>query len=160
MKPGVILLVILVATACRDEARPAGGSGYAESQPAPAGEARAPVERAEGENDEPQGERRAAAAGVRKDVPPAEVGEGHPGTIVFIDADGEKESRDAGDVPASIAWAEIDGERRPVVRIEVAESNGAAEITRYGEDGRVLDRTFEERSPPESSRADAGTFLE
>jgi hypothetical protein len=69
------------------------------------------------------------------DAPPK-----HPG-IVFVDDDGSERSEPAWDLPESIAWATLDGERIPVVRVEQTGSGDFIEITRFGPDRRFVDRT-------------------
>ena len=64
----------------------------------------------------------------------------HPGTILFVDLDAKtEEERPADTVPESIAWAQADGQRVPVVRIESGMMGTSREIKRYGPDGVLLE---------------------
>jgi hypothetical protein len=74
----------------------------------------------------------------------------HPGTIVFVDPEGREESRSVAEVPESIAWVEVAGDRLAVVRIESRSAADRLEIVRYGVDGRILDRTIGTGSPQPS----------
>lgn len=70
----------------------------------------------------------------------------HPGQITFVKADGSESTRPAAQVPESIAWATLDGQRVPVVRVVQHRAGPAdaplrVEIVRYAADGRELDRT-------------------
>jgi hypothetical protein len=71
---------------------------------------------------------------------PATAPATHPGSILFVDLDAEtEEPRSADAVPESIAWAQVDGQRVPVVRIESGMRGSSREIKRYGPDGELLE---------------------
>jgi hypothetical protein len=80
------------------------------------------------------------AAGAAPDARATATG-GHPGTIVFVDADGSERSQPASEVPDAIAWATVNGTRVPVVRVVRTGTSQRIEIARYGADGQVLERT-------------------
>lgn len=75
-----------------------------------------------------------------------EVPRAHPGTVVFVGADGREESRPVAEVPESIAWYDGAGGRVPVVRVVRSGPDGYAEIKRYGPSGELLDVT--RQAPP------------
>lgn len=70
----------------------------------------------------------------------------HPGTIVFADETaGTQHERPASEVPESVAWAELAGERVPVTRV-VSHTNGDQRTIRsYAADGRLLASTVQVR---------------
>ncbi|MGK0358379.1 MAG: hypothetical protein ACI9U2_000666 [Bradymonadia bacterium] len=72
----------------------------------------------------------------------------HPGTIVFVDADGSESSRPMAEVPESIAWGQIGARRIPIVRVVRTAGGGVMEITRYGPGGEEVDRTIGPVPPP------------
>ena len=73
------------------------------------------------------------------------TGDAHPGAVAFEDeSDGRSWTEDAAGLPQTIAWAEAeDGGWAPVTRVV----RSGPEVTRYGEDGGVLDITVQ-RPPP------------
>ena len=73
----------------------------------------------------------------------------HPGTIVFVDdASGTARTRSAAEVPETIAWATVDGERLPVVRVVAITVGPQRTLRSYGPDGRLLSSTVQVRRPP------------
>lgn len=71
-------------------------------------------------------------------------GERHPGKIVHDDkVDGRVWTRSAGEVPVGIAWADVDGQWIPVVRIEITGTADRRTMTAFGVGGRVLQRTVQ-----------------
>jgi len=70
----------------------------------------------------------------------------HPGHIVFEDTDrGTSNTRSADTVPEGVAWATVDGEQCPVVRV-VATTRGRKRTLRsYGIDGALLTSTVQVR---------------
>lgn len=103
-----------------------------------------------------------SVAGARADAAPAAPQEGavvngsvspdghpHPGTIRHVDRIRDKEwTEPAADVPQSIAWVQVGASWRAVVRIEVAGDDARRCITRFGEDGAMLDTTYQIAQPP------------
>ena len=68
--------------------------------------------------------------------------ETHPGEITFIDhSTGETRISAASDVPETIAWATVDGEKVPIIRVESHVMGNRREIHRYGADGALVDST-------------------
>ncbi len=69
----------------------------------------------------------------------------HPGTIVFVDAEtGTERSEPAAQVPESIAFAQVDGQAIPVVRVVAAVEGPHRTIRSYGIDGRLLSTTYQQ----------------
>jgi hypothetical protein len=67
----------------------------------------------------------------------------HPGTIVFVDkVEGTTWTKQASDVPQSIAWARLSGGWTPVVRVEITGTKGQREFFSFGPDGQFLESTF------------------
>ncbi|MEL6349928.1 MAG: hypothetical protein AAFV53_42895 [Myxococcota bacterium] len=79
----------------------------------------------------------------------AEALDAHPGEITFIDhGTGETKIRDAAEVPETIAWATVGGERVAVVRVESRVMGDRREIQRYTADGTMVDSTVSTPRPP------------
>ena len=71
-------------------------------------------------------------------------GKKHPGEIVHEDlTEGRKWTRKASEVPQSIAWVEVKGDWRPVVRIEIIGTVGRRHISKFGADGALLETTVQ-----------------
>jgi hypothetical protein len=69
-------------------------------------------------------------------------GDRHPGQIVYDDhVEGRTWTRNAIDVPATIAWVMVRGRWRPVVLVEIDGAGQHREITTYGPDRELLERT-------------------
>jgi hypothetical protein len=68
----------------------------------------------------------------------------HPGQIVFVDETaGTERTRPVAEVPESIAWAEVDGERIPVTRVVARVAKTQRVIRSYGADGELLSSTVQ-----------------
>jgi len=68
----------------------------------------------------------------------------HPGSIFNDDkVHGRTFTQKAADVPQSIAWVEVDGTWRAVVRIVVTGVADRLEITQYAADGTRLKATYQ-----------------
>jgi hypothetical protein len=77
------------------------------------------------------------------------TGERHPGEIVNDNkVDGRTYTKSAADVPKTIAWVKVDGTWQAVVKIEVTGTSDRLEITQYGVDGKMLQRTIQAPPPP------------
>ncbi len=75
------------------------------------------------------------------------TGQKHPGEIVHDDkVDGRTWTRNAADVPPTIAWVEVAGTWVAVVRIEITGSAEARRFTKFGPDGQMLETTIQ--APP------------
>lgn len=75
-------------------------------------------------------------------------GKPHPGRISHTDqVTGRAWTDPAGDGPQSVAWARKDGQWVPVVKIILTGSGDRREITKYGPEGEVLERTQMIASP-------------
>jgi len=75
------------------------------------------------------------------------AGETHPGEILHEDKiDGRTWTRAAGEVPLTIAWVEVNGTWKPVVRIEITGTADQRRITKFGADGQMLETTIQ--APP------------
>ncbi|MEL6349927.1 MAG: hypothetical protein AAFV53_42890 [Myxococcota bacterium] len=73
----------------------------------------------------------------------------HPGTIVFVDeTNGTERARPAAEVPDTVAWATVDGEKRAVVRVIAVTAGQQRTLRSYGTDGRLLSSTVQVRRPP------------
>ena len=67
----------------------------------------------------------------------------HPGTIVFEDeVRGTSEEKDASSVPETVAFAEVDGELVPVVKVVMSQQGDEIAIRSYGADGALLTSTI------------------
>lgn len=103
-----------------------------------------------------------AAACRSEKTPPAEenppmssanspAGDPHPGSIVHDDkVAGRVWTKRADEVPTSIAWVEVEGKWVPVVRIEITGSPERREFTKFGPDGRFLEKSVQ--APPRGRR--------
>jgi hypothetical protein len=81
------------------------------------------------------------------------TGEPHPGQIVHEDkVDGKKWTRAAAEVPVSIAWVEVDGTWKPVLRIEITGTPDQRRITKFGTGGEMLETTIQAPPPPYPSK--------
>lgn len=70
----------------------------------------------------------------------------HPGMIVFVDAErGTERQRPAAEVPETVAWATVDGERIPVARVVSTAAGDQRTLRSYAEDGRLLTSTVQVR---------------
>lgn len=77
------------------------------------------------------------------------TGEPHPGKIVHDDkVDGRTYTKSASEVPQSIAWVEVDGAWKAVVRIEITGTKEQRRITKFGVDGHELETTIQAPPPP------------
>src|ERR1041384_6231380 len=77
------------------------------------------------------------------------TGEPHPGQIVHDDkVDGKTWIRAAADVPVTIAWVEVGGTWKAVVRIEITGTPEQRRITKFGTDGQMLESTIQAAPPP------------
>jgi hypothetical protein len=77
------------------------------------------------------------------------AGETHPGQIVHDDkADGRTWTRAAAEVPMSIAWVDVNGTWKPVVRIEITGTPAQRRLTKFGTDGQMLESTIQAPLPP------------
>jgi hypothetical protein len=83
-------------------------------------------------------------------------GETHPGEIVHDDkVDGRTWTKKAEEVPQTIAWVEVEGEWKAVVRIEITGTPDRRRITKFGADGDMLESTLtapRPGPPPRGSR--------
>lgn len=71
----------------------------------------------------------------------------HPGQILFEDRiENRQWTRQANEVPESIAWVENENQWYPVVRIEITGTTEQRRITKYGENDTFLETTIQ--SPP------------
>lgn len=63
----------------------------------------------------------------------------HPGTIVIENQlDGTRQEQAVDQVPADVAFVELDGQPVPVVRIVLSGHGDQRRIESFGEDGRLL----------------------
>ncbi len=81
-------------------------------------------------------------------------GDKHPGEIVHEDkVDGRTWTKQASEVPPTIAWVRVDGAWKPVTRIEITGAPEQRRITKLGQDGAILETTIQQRKPrPAPSR--------
>lgn len=85
------------------------------------------------------------------------AGDRHPGEILHEDKiDGRTWTRSAAEVPPTIAWVEVDGAWKPVVRIEITGTPEHRRFTKFGADGQMLETTIQ-APPPPPPRAPAPT---
>jgi hypothetical protein len=76
------------------------------------------------------------------------TGEAHPGRIVHDDkVDGRTWTVAAADVPKSIAWVDVNGTWKAVVRIEITGTPDQRRITKFGTDGQMLETTIQAPAP-------------
>ena len=77
------------------------------------------------------------------------TGEPHPGQIVHDDkVDGRTWTAAAANVPRTIAWVDVNGSWKAVVRIEITGTSEQRRITKFGADGQMLETTIQ--APPPS----------
>lgn len=75
------------------------------------------------------------------------AGDKHPGQIVHDDKiDGRTFTKQADEVPVTIAWVEVEGIWKPVTRIEITGSRERRSITKFGTNGDMLETTV--AAPP------------
>ncbi len=71
----------------------------------------------------------------------------HPGKIVFVDQDaGTEQVKSADQVPASVAFASVEGSQVPVTRIVSSVRGDQRVIHSYDEGGRLLLSTVQVRA--------------
>ncbi|WP_414553522.1 hypothetical protein [Anabaena sp. CCY 0017] len=71
----------------------------------------------------------------------------HPGQILFEDrVDNRQWTKQADEVPQTIAWVNVEGEWHSVTRIEITGTVEKRRITKYGQNGDFLETTIQ--SPP------------
>jgi hypothetical protein len=76
------------------------------------------------------------------------TGESHPGQIVHDDkVDGRTWTAAAVDVPNTIAWVDVNGTWKAVVRIEITGTPDQRRITKFGTDGQMLETTIQAAPP-------------
>jgi hypothetical protein len=74
----------------------------------------------------------------------------HPGQITFVDATaGTERTEAAAQVPETIAFVTVEGQKVPVVRVVARTARDRREIQSFGADGRLLKTTYQSR-PPEA----------
>ncbi len=79
------------------------------------------------------------------------AGEPHPGEILHEDrVTGRTWTARASDVPQGIAWVRVGERWEPVVRIEITGTADQRRITKYGQDGTMLESTVQ--APPVGPR--------
>ncbi len=77
------------------------------------------------------------------------AGDKHPGEILYDDqVDGRQWTRQATEVPQTIAWVEMDGTWEAVIRIEITGTPGQRRISKFGKDGAFLESTVQSPPPP------------
>jgi hypothetical protein len=77
------------------------------------------------------------------------TGENHPGEIVYEDRVEKRTwTRNAADVPPTIAWVEVAERWRPVVRIEIVGAGDQREITKFGPNHEFLESTTARMGTP------------
>ena len=75
-------------------------------------------------------------------------GDKHPGEISFEDQiDGREWTRPAAEVPQGVAWVQVDGQWRPVLRVVSAGTAEMRSITKFGPEGAFLETTTQARPP-------------
>ena len=80
-------------------------------------------------------------------------GEPHPGQIVHDDkVDGKTWTRSAAEVPPTIAWVQVGGVWKAVVRIEITGTAERRRFTKFGADGEMLETTIQGPAPPARPR--------
>jgi hypothetical protein len=80
------------------------------------------------------------------------AGDKHPGQIVYEDhVEHRSWTRNAVDVPATIAWVIVGARWRPVVLIEIDGAGQRREITTYGPNRELLEHTSAELAAPPRS---------
>jgi anionic cell wall polymer biosynthesis LytR-Cps2A-Psr (LCP) family protein len=74
-------------------------------------------------------------------------GDNHPGEILFEDKiEGRQWSKQAAEVPQTIAWVNVNGVWQPVTRIEITGTVQQRRISKFGKDGTLLESTIQ--APP------------
>ena len=77
------------------------------------------------------------------------AGDKHPGQIVYEDhVEHRTWTRNAIDVPATIAWVMVGARWRPVVLIEIDGTGQRREITTYGPNREFLEHTSAQLTAP------------
>jgi hypothetical protein len=72
----------------------------------------------------------------------------HPGQISFEDrVDNRQWTKQADEVPQGIAWVNVEGVWKPVIRIEITGTVEQRRITKYGQDGEFLETTIQSPLP-------------
>ncbi|AFZ24341.1 hypothetical protein Cylst_2102 [Cylindrospermum stagnale PCC 7417] len=75
----------------------------------------------------------------------------HPSQILFEDrVDDRQWTKQADEVPQTIAWVNVEGVWHCVTRIEITGTVEKRRITKYGQDGDFLETTIQ--SPPPRPR--------
>lgn len=75
-------------------------------------------------------------------------GDKHPGEIVHDDRiQGRTWTQKASAVPQSIAWVQVDGKWKPVVKIQMTGNAERQEITSFGPGGEFLQTTMSSPQP-------------
>lgn len=95
----------------------------------------------------------APATPVREGAAMAEAlspaGDRHPGEILFEDkVENRTYSERATDVPVTIAWVKLEARWVPVVNIVITGAGQMREITNFGPNGQILNRTIATIGPP------------
>jgi len=76
-------------------------------------------------------------------------GDKHPGEILFEDKiEGRQWSKQATEVPETIAWVNVQGVWQPVQRIEITGTVQQRRISKFGKDGTLLESTIQAPPPP------------
>ena len=79
-------------------------------------------------------------------------GDSHPGEILHQDRiDDRTWTVAAAEVPQTIAWVQVDGVWKPVVRIEITGTPDMRRITKFGADGQMLESTMPQPPAPAAS---------
>ena len=77
------------------------------------------------------------------------TGQPHPGEIVYEDeVEGRRWTEPAAEAPQTLAWVNVNGDWRPVVRIVSTGTVDQRHITKIGEDGAMLEVTIQSPPPP------------
>ena len=77
------------------------------------------------------------------------AGDKHPGQIVYEDhVEHRTWTRNATDVPATIAWVMVGARWRPVVLVEIDGTGRRREITTYGPNREFLEHTTVQLATP------------
>jgi hypothetical protein len=82
-------------------------------------------------------------------------GDKHPGEILHEDkTEGRTWTKKAAEVPQTIAWVEVGGAWKAVVKIEITGTRERRCITKFGAGGEMLETTIAPSSPPPPPRAE------